>query len=269
MKKPTITYFRYERDRNRVKIGKTVCPDKRFSPPTDNSEELELIGTIDGDCEADMHRRFYDLNIRREWFDCAGGLRTFLQQRFAGFALEPAKPKTQSVPIKTNVELVAELLDVWGMQPNILEDDYQRFEVVTDLYAIWPFPEGVDEELSDDQFDAEGVDMCVAWVEQWHELLYASAYEGPRACLAFWKPSGSAWKEFINTANGAYEMAQWDCLFDLFHVSMIDRATKQVGRLNFDDVSDLNGTWMGFEMPDLILPYANTSETTSAFEVKR
>lgn len=52
-----------------VKIGRSTDVESRLrSLQTANPDRLELLGTIDGDHEADLHRRFRDRHAGGEWF---------------------------------------------------------------------------------------------------------------------------------------------------------------------------------------------------------
>lgn len=78
------TYFIHSSSQAAVKIGKSDDPKKRLSGmQTSNPGVLQLIGALEGDCEAAWHRRFADLLIRGEWYQATPDLMSAIHERLA------------------------------------------------------------------------------------------------------------------------------------------------------------------------------------------
>lgn len=62
-----------------VKIGRSIDPDSRMrSIQTGNPKPLEIAAVINGNVEADLHRRFASYRESGEWFRLDGEVRAFV-----------------------------------------------------------------------------------------------------------------------------------------------------------------------------------------------
>lgn len=74
------TYF--IRCQNFVKIGIARDPEaRRDNMQTGNPFLLTVVHVIEGNCEADLHRKFFKHRVRGEWFWNEGELRDWLDAR--------------------------------------------------------------------------------------------------------------------------------------------------------------------------------------------
>ncbi len=74
-----MTYFVLHSFSGDIKIGLSIDPGKRVrSLQTASSRKLELIGTIDGDRESELHKRFAKCRVRGEWFHPTPALKNYI-----------------------------------------------------------------------------------------------------------------------------------------------------------------------------------------------
>lgn len=74
------TYFIKSAASGAIKIGRSIDPRKRLIDlQVASHESLELLGTMEGDHERDIHERFADLHIRGEWFRDNGSIAEFIE----------------------------------------------------------------------------------------------------------------------------------------------------------------------------------------------
>src|SRR5436853_7688747 len=77
------TYFIQKGEYGPVKIGRAAYPSKRLRElQVANPEKLQLLCTIDGDHEAELHCLFDSYRLEGEWFRYDGAVAAWICQRF-------------------------------------------------------------------------------------------------------------------------------------------------------------------------------------------
>lgn len=76
-----LTYFIRSEHGGPVKIGKSVNPQARLSSlQTGRHDRLVILKTVNGDREAEFHRKFQEFHESGEWFRCEGSLLEFVSK---------------------------------------------------------------------------------------------------------------------------------------------------------------------------------------------
>lgn len=79
------TYFILDPVAGAIKIGKSTAPRKRLRElQIAHAHPLKLLGTLDGDHEASLHRHWNPIALSGEWFRATDELRWFIFKRLGG-----------------------------------------------------------------------------------------------------------------------------------------------------------------------------------------
>lgn len=106
------TYFILNRRCRRVKIGRSIDPVARLRTlQTATADSLELVGSLSNDRESELHKRFRELRVRREWYVATDQLLLLVQRLVAAERLATPTPDV-SIPFKPlfTADELAELL---------------------------------------------------------------------------------------------------------------------------------------------------------------
>jgi hypothetical protein len=165
------TYFIEASATGYIKIGRSADPIRRLKNLTTASPSaLRLIGVLDHDCEAELHRQYASLRTTGEWFKADGALLTYLKHQFKFRGGRPRLPRCTVATRQTdNAVDVLAMLENWFdapllTRPDTNEDDFDwgRFDDMIYGWFLERDPKEVarhcaedDEEAGDDPDDAE------------------------------------------------------------------------------------------------------------------
>ena len=153
------TYFIHSPKLEAVKIGRSVQPSRRLKAlKGGNPDELQILGTVDGDREGEFHQRFAEYRTKGEWFSIGPKLADFLKAQFA-VVLRQRKRPTPRIMMESWKNVVDRAEDKFNC--GLRHTEYDEFdETVRDLI------EGHvgDDELGD---DTESGDWIVWGLEKW------------------------------------------------------------------------------------------------------
>jgi hypothetical protein len=95
------TYFILATITKCVKIGRSKDPEERLKTlQTASPEILRLVGTMDGDFEAELHEKFAAYRVRGEWFILCGELTCYMMDNVPNCVLGQTAFEASCVDVK-------------------------------------------------------------------------------------------------------------------------------------------------------------------------